>query len=246
MSEVTTVTGMILSAMPVGESDRRLVILTKEFGKITVFAKGARKPNSSLIGVTRSFIFGTFEVYRGRDSYTMYKAHAKEFFSNVVDDLTSVCYACYFAEIADYYGRENLDASDIINLLYITLKALANPNINNELIRYIYEIRTIAINGECPDFFACHECNSEQDLAGFSLSLNGLYCRKCAAHINDGISLSSSTIYSLQYIVTSNLKKLYTFAVKEDVLNELKLVANRICSTVFDKEFKSKEMLNII
>ena len=126
MAEVTTVTGMILSAMPVGEYDRRLVILTKEYGKITVFAKGARKPNSALIGVTRSFIFGTFEVYRGRESYTMYKASAKEYFENVVNDLNAVCYACYFAEIADYYGRENLDATEMINLLYITLKASVN------------------------------------------------------------------------------------------------------------------------
>ena len=161
MAEVTTVTGMILSAMPVGEYDRRLVILTKEYGKITVFAKGARKPNSALIGVTRSFIFGTFEVYRGRDSYTMYKASAKEYFENVVNDLNAVCYACYFAEIADYYGRENLDASEMINLLYITLKALGRGAVSHELIRFIYEIRMIAVNGECPDFFTCHECEEK-------------------------------------------------------------------------------------
>ena len=164
MAEVTTVTGMILSAMPVGEYDRRLVILTKEYGKITVFAKGARKPNSALIGVTRSFIFGTFEVYRGRESYTMYKASAKEYFENVVNDLNAVCYACYFAEIADYYGRENLDASEMINLLYITLKALGRGAVSHELIRFIYEIRMIAVNGECPDFFTCHECGREDNI----------------------------------------------------------------------------------
>jgi len=122
MADVTTVTGMILSSMPVGEYDRRLVILTKEFGKISAFAKGARRPNSSLIGVTRPFIFGKFEVYRGRDSYSIYKADAEQYFEEVTNDLSAVCYAFYFAEIADYYGRENLDASEMINLLYITLK----------------------------------------------------------------------------------------------------------------------------
>lgn len=245
MAEVIQVTGFILSSMPVGEYDRRIVILCKELGKIAAFAKGARRPNSHLIGVTRPFIFGTFEVYCGRDSYTVHKANVINYFEELVSDLSGVWYGYYFAELSEYYGKENLEATEMINLLYVALKALNNKAIPNELVRLVYEIRLIAVNGECPEFFVCRQCGSQEDIDMYSYAANGVCCKKCHSHIKDGILLQSSTLYTLQYIVTSPLNKLFTFVVKDEVMAELKMVVNRIEAAVFDKNFKSKEMLTL-
>ena len=80
MNELEKLTGMVLKQAPIGEFDKRLVLLTREHGKVTVFAKGARRQNSPLLAPTNPFVFGVFFCFRGRDSFRLSQVEAKEYF----------------------------------------------------------------------------------------------------------------------------------------------------------------------
>lgn len=150
MQDFVIVTGMILQALPMGEYDRRVLILTKERGKISAFAKGARRQNSKLVARTNPFCFGTFKLYEGRNSYSLVDGEISNYFDGFREDLEGAVYGMYFLDVADYYTRENNDEKNMLSLLYQSLRALLLPSIPNELVRYIFEMKTLAVNGEFP------------------------------------------------------------------------------------------------
>ena len=148
MREQVSVTGMVLKASPVGEYDRRLVILTCERGKITAFARGARRPGNALMACSGPFVFGKFTLYEGKESYTLSGAEVTNYFREIAADMEAACYGSYFLEFADYYGRENVEAVDILKLLYQSLRALLKESIPNRLVKPVFELKLMQLNGE--------------------------------------------------------------------------------------------------
>lgn len=150
MQGITEITGMVLKAEPMNDYDRRVVFLTKEKGKISAFARGARRTNSKLLAATNPFCFGTFKLYEGRTSYNVIEAEISNYFEGLREDYEGAFYGMYFLEVMDYYTRENNDEKEMLKLLYQSLRALMHEGLSNVLVRYIFEMKAMVINGEFP------------------------------------------------------------------------------------------------
>ena len=241
MGQTILLNGIVLSAMPIGEYDKRLVILTSERGKVTAFARGARRPNSSLLAATNPFAFGEFELYEGK-SYNVCKISIKNYFRELTTDVEKAYIGFYFLELADYYSVENQEAKDMCNLLYLALTALKKENFDNRLVRRIFELRMLVLNGEYPNVFSCMSCGTKEHLHAFHVRSGGVLCRACAA-LKGGITLGESTLFTMQYIEDSPLKELFTFEVKEQVLAELEHIMDDYMNCYVDRHFRSLDLL---
>ena len=134
----------------------------------------------------------------------------------------------------------------MLNLLYITMKALIRGQISNRLIRAIFEMRAMMINGEYPRFFECGICGRTEDLTFLSLEASGCICSNCRKQVKDGIPVSTSALYTLQYMVATPMEKIYTFTLKPEVEREVTRWVKRYIDRYTDKRFKSLEILEVM
>ena len=187
MSQSVVLTGMVLSAMPVGDFDKRITILTKERGKITAFARGARRPNSQLMAGSNPFSFGEFELFEGKSAYSLSKVTISNYFRELTQDLEAVYTGFYFLEFCGYFCQENNDEKDMLKLLYQSLRALESPAYKNELVRAVFELKAITINGEGPSLFSCIHCHSREGLNVFSARRGGVFATTVARRCRAGV-----------------------------------------------------------
>ncbi len=148
MNDWIQATGIVIASSPIGEYDRRVLLLTAELGKISAFIRGGRRTGSPLQSAARLFSFGQFELYAGRSSYTVKTAHIQEYFEFLGTDPEALCYASYFGELAEYYAQDGSEDPDLVRLLFYAVRSLKNEKLDRPTIRYAYELKLMQTEGE--------------------------------------------------------------------------------------------------
>lgn len=237
MSNVKT-NGIIIAEHNLGDFDKMLTILTPGLGKISCVAKGARKPNSSLLAGTQLFCFADYLMYKGTTTYHLNSCETIEIFYDLRTDLDKLNYAMHILKIVQDVTQENQNCYKILQLLLNTLYTIAHLDKDLDFVLSIFKLRLLCILGFSPRIEKCIFCNEENEEYDFSLKDNGFKCKICSKQDKSTISMSTSTMNAIKYVVTAPPKKLFSFNLKEEALEEFKLITKLFFNEKLEREYK--------
>jgi len=229
--------GIIISENNLGDYDKMLTMLTPGLGKISCVAKGARRQRSALLAGTQFLCFGEYLMYKGANTYNINSCETIEVFYKLRTDLDKLNYAVEITKIVKDVTEENQNCYKILQLFLNTLYTLSETDKDAELIMSIFKIKLLCFLGFTPRISECTNCKQKYELQYFSLKDNGFKCKICSKQDKGCLQMSESTASAIKYIVMAPAKKLYSFNLKAESLNELKLIAKLYFNEKLEKQY---------
>ncbi len=216
--------GIVLRRKDFGESDRILVLFTRKLGRVSVIAKGARKPSSKISGHLELFMRSSFLISRGRNLHILSQAEVIEDYEPLRKNLPGIGLGSYVIELVDAVTYEEGSNLKLYNLLISTLDSLSAGQDPDIIIRY-YEIHLLDLVGFRPELFVCVECGKkiiEQDQF-ISGELGGAVCPECAPGISRGVirPVSSRALKYLRHFQRSDRNSLIALDIPGEIMDEL-------------------------
>jgi DNA repair protein RecO (recombination protein O) len=146
-----TTKAIVLSRVDYGDSDRIITILTPEYGKLSLMAKGVRKINSKLAGgielfsiFDAGFVMGRGEVGRLTSSRLI------KFYSNVINDIERVQLGYEILKSFSHNIEDNVE-SGYFYLLCQLLSLLDEPLVSTTRLTIYFKAKMLSLAGHGPN-----------------------------------------------------------------------------------------------
>ena len=235
-----TIQGIVLRVTDYNDRDALLTVLSRNHGKLTIKARGLRRKNSPLIAPCQLLAYGEFTLFEYKGQYTINEAHSIELFQSLRRDLTRLSLGTYFAQAAELISQEDLPNPELQSLLLNSLYALSKLGLPEMLVKAVFELWAACLAGYTPDLFGCHLCGS-QTPDRFDISAGQLECHGCRTPGASGIRMpvTPSILEAMRYICLCDPKKLFSFRVGEDTLEQLSGLTEAYLTTQLERGFSA-------
>ncbi len=232
-----TTPGLVLRVTEYNDRDALLTLLTPEYGKLTAKARGLRRRNSPLIAPCQLLAYGEFTLFEYKGQYTVNEAHSIELFQGLRKDLCKLSLGTYFAQVAEVLSLEDLPNPELLSLVLNSFFALDKLGKAETLVKAAFELRASSMAGYTPDLSGCHGCGN-QNPAYFDISGGSLLCEGCRAAAGGiRMPLTPSVLEAMRYIVYCEGKKLFSFEIGADSMEQLSGITEAYLTTQLERGF---------
>ncbi len=233
--------GLVIKEQNIGENDKLIYALTKSNGVIKAFVKGAKSIKNQKCAAASLLSYSRFTVYKGRENYTIGEAQSIKIFHKLRSDITKMCLAQYFCELALAICPHEQNAEKFLSLILNSLYLLSEDKRTADLIKPCLEMRLASLSGYMPDLTMCSVCGAYQpEKMCFLPKLGILECEKCKSNPNEmSILLNPSALTALRHTIYSDDDKLFSFALPQQELNALNAASETYIKYRFERDFKT-------
>lgn len=230
--------GIVLRETEYNDADKLLTVLTKNYGRLTLKARGVRRSKSPIKSACQLLTYSefTWQDYRGKATIT--EAASLEQFRELRDDIELLALGSYFAQAAELLAQEDAPDPALLSLLLNSLYAIGKLKKPQLLVKAAFELRAACLAGFLPDLSGCAVCGREE-AERLNVTHGTLQCADCRTEALDGIRLpvSAGTLAAMRFIIGIPEKKLFSFSVGEDTLQELSNVTETYLVTQLEHSF---------
>ena len=249
------VRGVVLRSVDLGESDRIITVYTKERGLISVMVKGARSLKNRNMAASQLFCYSDMVIYSRADKLYLRESSIIESFFKLRSSIEGLALAQYIAEVLSEVGTADPE-EELLRLALNSLFAIAEKKYPLEVIKCVFELRSLAIIGFMPDVLACRECGEREGEFYFDIMSGNIECYACAQKrsarregTDDGevrriAILSAGAKIALGYIVHSPIERIFSFKLSPEDMSLLTRSAEEYLLNQLERSFKSLEFYN--
>ncbi len=236
----------MLKTIDFGETDRILTLLTRHFGKVSVVAKGIRKPTSRLAGHAEPLTHATYQLARGRNLDVLTGAESRALYRELREDLHGIAAGWYIAELADRFAVERSPSAPLFDLVESALRHLAAGHVPALVCRW-FDLHLLDRTGFRPEVGRCLQCGSApaEITNAWIVDAGGLVCATCAPGDTQGPrALTVRALKSLRYLLFSNFDGASLLRVDDALAIELERHLRSFLQNVLDREIHSARLLD--
>ncbi len=231
--------GLVIKENTTGENDRVITLLTRDFGVIRAFVRGAKSIRSRSVSATQLLGYSKLSIYRNRDAYIVDDAQPIEIFFGLRGDIERLSLAQYFCELTGELAPQETEAGDYLSLILNALHLLTAAKRPQPFLKAVVELRMMSLSGYMPDLVACSECGAfGGDYMVFNRDTGSLLCPKCGVSA-PGERLGIGVVTAMRHICYAEQKKLFAFTLSDEGLNTLAAVTEGYLLTHLQRKFKT-------